>query len=122
MLATPPTSINCLTKQQIVNCSLDELRRQDEFKIIITKYIDRQQQQYTIMSDATSTTPSTAAAVVATTTNANTNEKTMKSPPSSYYAMVVDSGPIIKQDVRNLMGKATTYVTTPSVLREIRDS
>ena len=36
--------------------------------------------------------------------------------------MVVDSGPIIKQDVRNLMGKAQTYVTTPSVLREIRDS
>jgi len=42
--------------------------------------------------------------------------------PSEYYAMVVDSGPIIKQDVRNLMGKAQTYVTTPSVLREIRDS
>jgi len=42
--------------------------------------------------------------------------------PSEYYAMVVDSGPIIKQDVRNLMGKAQTYVTTPLVLREIRDS
>ncbi len=42
--------------------------------------------------------------------------------PSEYYAMVVDSGPIIKQDVRNLMGKAQSYVTTPSVLREIRDS
>jgi RNA-binding protein NOB1 len=43
-------------------------------------------------------------------------------PSEQYYAMVVDSGPIIKQDVRNLMGKAQTYVTTPSVLREIRDS
>ena len=42
--------------------------------------------------------------------------------PSEYYAMVIDSGPIIKQDVRNLMGKAQTYVTTPSVMREIRDS
>lgn len=47
---------------------------------------------------------------------------TSSSLPSEYYAMVVDSGPIIKQDVRNLMGKAQTYVTTPSVLREIRDS
>lgn len=71
------------------------------------------------MADAT--TPS-----MATKANANVNENTSKrvtpSPSSPYYAMVVDSGPIIKQDVRNLMGKATTYVTTPSVLREIRDS
>jgi len=42
--------------------------------------------------------------------------------PSEYYAMVVDSGPIIKQDVRNLMGKAQKYITTPSVVAEIRDS
>jgi RNA-binding protein NOB1 len=42
--------------------------------------------------------------------------------PSPYYAMVVDSGPIIKQDVRNLMGKANSYYITPTVLREIRDS
>eukprot|EP00533_Pseudo-nitzschia_delicatissima_P000455 CAMPEP_0116105418 /NCGR_PEP_ID=MMETSP0327-20121206/15022_1 /TAXON_ID=44447 /ORGANISM="Pseudo-nitzschia delicatissima, Strain B596" /LENGTH=961 /DNA_ID=CAMNT_0003597823 /DNA_START=37 /DNA_END=2922 /DNA_ORIENTATION=- len=42
--------------------------------------------------------------------------------PSEYYAMVVDSGPIIKQDVRNLMGKAQSYITTPSVWAEIRDS
>ena len=68
--------------------------------------------------------------------NAENKQKTSNAPPSStststntnanstphYYAMVVDSGPVIKQDVRNLMGKADTYVTTPSVIREIRDS
>eukprot|EP00535_Pseudo-nitzschia_heimii_P000593 CAMPEP_0197177156 /NCGR_PEP_ID=MMETSP1423-20130617/2867_1 /TAXON_ID=476441 /ORGANISM="Pseudo-nitzschia heimii, Strain UNC1101" /LENGTH=766 /DNA_ID=CAMNT_0042626669 /DNA_START=118 /DNA_END=2418 /DNA_ORIENTATION=+ len=51
-----------------------------------------------------------------------TKEEPTSSLPSEYYAMIVDSGPIIKQDVRNLMGKAQTYVTTPSVMREIRDS
>jgi len=63
------------------------------------------------------------AAAAATTTTATIPLPPSAAPaPSSYYAMVVDSGPIIKQDVRNLMGKADLYVTTPSVLREIRDS
>uniref|UniRef100_A0A7S4AL11 PIN domain-containing protein n=1 Tax=Pseudo-nitzschia australis TaxID=44445 RepID=A0A7S4AL11_9STRA len=72
----------------------------------------------------------TTAAPPATAEN---EQKTKNTPPSTsrnpnpnstphYYAMVVDSGPIIKQDVRNLMGKAGMYVTTPSVIREIRDS
>lgn len=65
------------------------------------------------MPEATTTTTTPAAAAA---------PKPGRPPPPKYYAMVVDSGPIIKQDVRNLMGKAETYVTTPSVLREIRDS
>mmetsp|Transcript_49289 Transcript_49289/g.55859 ORF Transcript_49289/g.55859 Transcript_49289/m.55859 type:complete len:403 (-) Transcript_49289:75-1283(-) len=50
------------------------------------------------------------------TTTTNTNS------PVLYYAMVIDSGPIIKQEIQNLVGKATKYVTTSSVIHEIRDS
>ena len=42
---------------------------------------------------------------------------------SMYRAMVIDSGPIIKNSaVRSLFGKATLYYTTPAVIQEIRDA
>merc|ERR1712195_349105 len=39
-----------------------------------------------------------------------------------YYSIIIDSGPIIKNEIENLIGKATKYVTTPSVISEIRDA
>jgi len=76
----------------------------------------------------------TATATASATTTTSTMEPSMgsstptpttstnSSPPVLYYAMVIDSGPIIKQEIQNLVGKATKYVTTSSVIHEIRDS
>lgn len=57
----------------------------------------------------------------------NPKEEDVKSssPSHEYYAIVLDSGPIIKQYdgmIHNLRGRALKYVTTSSVIQEIRDN
>lgn len=57
---------------------------------------------------------------VGPTTTTATSGKHKDAP--MYRALVVDSGPIIKNTQMKLFGKAEKYYTTPSVMAEIRDS
>ena len=42
---------------------------------------------------------------------------------SAYYALIIDSGPIIRHTgLTSLRDKAARYVTVPAVLQEIRDA